>query len=172
MRGRGEVTRAVVRFNNSPLSAAFKWGSSLERLPGAPCVSLIYKHIMEAERGEKTRSKICTLVRPWVSPALMYKATTKAPVDVCVCKTWEAIFFSFLRSFQLRSMTLIYTSHQREETLVLKYMVPLCAQRGSREPLQDSLMMKDNMSGCKCSLSDRRGKTGKSQNYFGSLIFF
>lgn len=138
-------------------------------------MSLIYKHIMEAERGEKTRSKICTLVRPWVSPALMYKATTKAPVDVCVCECVrheKLFFFSFLRSFQLRSMTLIYTSHQREETLVLKYMVPLCAQRGSREPLQDSLMMKDNMSGCKCSLSDRRGKTGKSQNYFESLIFF
>lgn len=82
-------------------------------------------------------------------------------------------FFLFLRSFQLRSMTLIYTSHQREETLdVLKYTVPLCAQRGSREPLKDSLMMKDNMSGCKCLLSDRRGKTGKSQNNFGSLIFF
>lgn len=130
MRGRGEVTRAVVRFNNSPLSAAFKWGSSLERLPGAPCVSLIYKHIMEAERGEKTRSKICTLVRPWVSPALMYKATTKAPVDVCVCKTWEAIFFFFFKiiSTQVHDSN-IHLPPERGDTCFKIHGSSLCSKR-------------------------------------------
>lgn len=134
MRGGGEVTRAVVRFNNSPLSAAFKWGSSLERLPGAPCVSLIYKHIMEAERGEKTRSKICTLVRPWVSPALMYKATTKAPVDVCVCECVrheKQFFFSFFKiiSTQVHDSN-IHLPPKRGDTWCFKiHGSSLCSKR-------------------------------------------
>lgn len=49
----GQRERTWRRFNILPLSTAFKWGSSPAGLPGAPGVSLIYKHIMEAERDRK-----------------------------------------------------------------------------------------------------------------------
>ena len=98
----------VAGFDNLPLSAAFTWGSSPAILSGALCVFLIYKHIMKTERERKTRSKIYTLIRPWVVPALMYTATTE--VCVCVC-VWDQES-DFKKIISAQSMTLICTSQK------------------------------------------------------------
>ncbi len=120
---------------------------------------------------QKTRSKIWTLVRPWVTPALMCKATTNPCVRVSVGDGAS----DFERSFQLKSATLTRASQQTWKTL----RAWCCKIQGS------SLCCERLPGAFESHFNDERqhawmlvfclrsqGKNRQSQNNFRPLIFF
>lgn len=120
-----------------------------------------------SRKGEKTRSKIYTLRRPWASPALMYTATTKA--SECVCETERERQRKWF--LQLKSMTLICASQQTLRAWCCKIQgfflcsrrLPGAFERQFNDERQHAWML------VFCFRS--RGKNRQSQNNFRSLIF-
>lgn len=167
--------KTVVRFNNLPLSAAFKWGSSLMRPPGALWASLICEHNGGRE-GEKAGSKICTLSRPWISPALLHKATWKPAHLVfvkerAVKRDFYFFLFSKILSAQVHNSNMHLPADADDTWCFEVQGISRCAPGASLRSLsKDSLMMKDNMLGCLCSVFRSQGKSRQSQNNFSSLI--
>lgn len=141
------------------------------------CVFDLQAHNGSRE-GQKTRSEIYTLIRPWVAPALMHEATTKAcvyvRVCVCVCARKRKWCWKII-SAQVHDSNMHLPADMKTEQCALDVAkiqgsflcsrrLPGVFERQFNDERQHAWML------VFCFRS--QGKNRQSQNNFRSLIFF
>lgn len=102
-------------------------GSSSARLPGTPCLPLIYGHVMEGERGERTRWKIYSVF--WKDLGYLLHSSIKQ--DVCD-RGWSNMVIGLLQLHSCESLCGVSQQTVRHKTpsmgsvAVLAAWGPIC----------------------------------------------